>query len=274
MAGNSPVYPVEVWQALRQLWEATPKITWGELRENVSSMMRCECPSAQAISARSKREGWKKIPLRKRKHNPVDPVLKQMESPQQPLNTEGDCDASVSEILDNPSTQSQQRQRMLKTIPDPTPVLEEARRILSTVEKVVWGHRRRAAIIGNLMESVMNAMADLAETMPRPDLDDPEFEAKIERRSQVLKGLYAEMKLLELMAITAQVQQKAERESWGIEMSGDDGESEKRKASIAELESKTREARAGLQEQRAAVAERLRRIEEGEILIDAAADAA
>ena len=81
----------------------------------------------------------------------------------------------------------------------------------------------------------------------------------------MLKGLYAEMKLLELMAMTAQVQQKVERESWGIEMSGDDGESDKRKASFVELEMRTKQAREGLAKQREAVRERLRLIESGEV---------
>lgn len=268
MGATSTVYPVEVWQALRQLWESKPKISLRELREIVSEMMRCECPSEQAISVRSKREGWKKIPLRKLKANPVDPVLREIENPQQPLNTESDCEATVSEFLHNPVEKSQQQKNRLKSVPDPTPVLNEAKRILTTVEKVVWGHRRRSAIVGNLIESVMNAMVDLAERMPIPEVDDEEFESKIERRAAVLKGLYAEMKLLELMAMTAQIQQKVERESWGIEMSGDDGESDKRKASFVELEMRTKQAREGLAKQREAVQERLRLIESGEVFTE------
>lgn len=265
MAAVSPVYSPELWKALRQLWEATPKISWRELRETVSAMMQCECPSEQAISARSKREEWKKIPLRKRAKNPVEPVLREMSDTQYDLNSQESCEAIVSDILDSAENTPKKDKNVLRQVVDTTLVLNEARRILTTVEKVVWGHRRRAAIVGNMIESVMNAMAELSENTPRPDLDDPEFEAKIERRSLVLKGLYAEMKLLELMAMTAQVQQKTERETWGIEISGDDGESDKRKADIALLEEKTKQARAGLQAQRAAVAERLRQIEAGEL---------
>lgn len=258
-------YPKEVWQYLRQLWEAAPKMTFPECREQVSAMLGCDCPSPQAISARAKRDKWKKIPLRKRNKNPVEPVLMAGVDDQQAANSEDACAAEVEAIVVNSEIAENQPKKVLREYIDPTPVLNEAKRILSTVEKIVWGHRRRSAIAGRMIESVMVAMDNLAEECIRPSPNDEDFEEKITRREKMLKALYNEMRLLELMSVTMQIQQKVERENWGIELSGDDGESDKRKANIALLESKTKSARTGLAQQKSELADRLRMIESGEI---------
>lgn len=263
--GAPLIYPNELWVALRELWEATPKISMRELRDQVGAMMACECPSEQAIYARKSRDGWKKKPLKKRKSNAVEKLLEDDVDLQQIPNKQNDCAAMDCAENTNSEKPPRRKPELLVYPVDPTPVLEEARRIMSTVDKIVWKHRTRAARAGQLFDSLYSSMEQLSEACARPDVDDPEIESKLEKRHRLLGSIDAEIKMLTNLMTANQIQQKMEREAWGIESSGDDGEVEKRKADVALLEDKTKSARSGLAQQKAALAERLRAVESGEI---------
>ena len=264
MAG-SPVYPNEVWVALRELWESTPKISVRELRETVSRMTGCECPKEQVIYARRDRDGWKKKPLKKRKNNPVERLMKSDDEFHHPFIPD-DMDGTTVSGRDDSAKERVILPPDLVVYPvDATPVLNEARRIMATVEKIVWKQRTRAASAGLIMDSLYASIEQLAEDCPRPTVDDPNIADLLTRRNLLLASIDAEIKMLLNLMMANQIQQKIEREAWGIESSGDDGESDKRKANIALLESKTKSARTGLAQQKSELADRLRMIESGEI---------
>lgn len=263
--GAPLVYPNELWVALRELWEATPKISMRELRDQVGLIMACECPSEQAIYARKSRDKWKKKPLKKRRSNAVENLLKDDVDFQPIPNNQNDCATTEDDEIPIVEKPKRRTPDLLVYPVDPTKVLNEAKRIMSTVEKIVWKHRERAARAGQLFDSLYSSMEQLAEDCARPDVDDPEIEVKLEKRHRLLGSIDAEIKMLTNLMTANQIQQKMEREAWGIESSGDDGEVEKRKADVSLLEDKTKSARSGLAQQKAALAERLRAVESGEI---------
>lgn len=263
--GAPLIYPNELWVALRELWEATPKISFRELREQVGQMMGCDCPSEQAISVRSKREGWKKKPLKKRLKNPVEKVLTEGIDSQQSENNQEHCGERESHDPNNRKNQERRKPDLLTYPLDPTPVINEAKRVMATVEKIVWKHRERAARAGVLFDSIYSSIERLSTDMPIPDVVDPELLIKLTQRKILMESVEAEIKMMLNLMMANQIQQKMEREAWGIESSGDDGEIEKRKADVALLEDKTKSARSGLAQQKAALAERLRAVESGEI---------
>lgn len=263
--GAPLIYPNELWVALRELWEATPKISVRELRDQVSEMMGCECPKEQVIYAKMKRDDWKKKPLKKRKNNPVERMMKSDDEFHQISTNDNTETTSESAKKTSPEKPEKKTPDLLVYPVDATKVMAEARRIMSTVEKIVWKHRERAARAGLLFDSLYCSMEQLSEACARPDVDDPEIELKLEKRHRLLGSIDAEIKMLTNLMTANQIQQKMEREAWGIESSGDDGEVEKRKADVALLEDKTKSARSGLAQQKAALAERLRAVESGEI---------
>lgn len=265
MAGAPLIYPNEVWVALRELWEASPKISMRELRDTVSTMMGCECPKAQVIYAKKDREQWKKKPLKKRKTNPVETLMKNDDEFHQPFITE-DAEAARFSAGKGKDEKRKNLTPDLMVYPvDATPVLNEARRILSTVEKIIWKHRTRAASAGQIMDSLYASIDQLTADCPRPDVNDPEMQNKLDKRNSLLSSVDAEIKMLLNLMMANQIQQKIEREAWGIESSGDDGEATKRKADIGMLEEKTKSARSGLAAQKAALYDRMKMIESGEI---------
>ena len=262
---SPPSYSKEVWHALRELWESTPKVSWSMLRKSVSELMNCECPSEQAISAKSKREKWKKKPIRKRSRAAVEKLLRAGVEPQQESDAEDDCAAIDSGAFVDGDFVDVSHENDMDFPLNPMPVLNEAKRIQSAVERVVWRHRRQAAKVGNLIQGAMQALINLERDCPRPDANDPLLSEKLETRHALLSSVDAEIRMLVNLAQAGQTQQKIEREAWGIESSGDDGEATKRKANTALLEEQTKSARSGLAAQKAALFDRMKLIESGEI---------
>lgn len=53
-------YSSDVWDALKLLWEATPKISWQKLVDTVGADLDCEMPNPSVVRRRSINENWQK----------------------------------------------------------------------------------------------------------------------------------------------------------------------------------------------------------------------
>lgn len=56
----APSYPIKVWNALKLLWETSPKITWQQLVDDIAESLQCDVPSASVVRRRAMSEKWKK----------------------------------------------------------------------------------------------------------------------------------------------------------------------------------------------------------------------
>lgn len=268
-------YQPQVWLAIRALWEAAPKITWREVLEQVAGTLQCEVPSIPAVSLRAKREKWKKKPLKKRASNQqgggVKKTKREALKNALPFNPSDDCEADGTDgFINGEFRQLNDDENKLDI---GLQIIEQAAlKIGTSVERVINNHRARNYRLGQFQDRVMeDVQRDIvAAEIIHPsegegDDADPLVMQKLVIQKKRIEICGLKVDLLKKIAEANSLIQKTDRESWGIESSGDDGEANRRKADTALLEEKTKSARSGLAAQKAALFDRMKMIESGEI---------
>jgi len=262
-------YPNEVWFAIKTLWESVPKISMREVLEQVGEAMNTKTPSEKVARAKKEREKWKKKIGRSADSDGWSDAGRKAKSLDQ-LKIEKNNDATTgydsdSDHLDHEGEKNTLVENANVYPLNPTNVIAHANRVLTTVEGVIKRHRGRTNRLGVVQDKIISALEDYMN-FEKPEITDEEFEKKMDRRDDMLRQLFKEVTLLEKLVLTSQAHQKTERESWGIESSGDDSTNELRKVDSSMLDKKLNENRAALTKQKEEyVQEKMKRIESGEI---------
>lgn len=267
---STPVgYSNEVWFAIKTLWESVPKISMREVLEQVGEAMKTKMPSEKVARDKKERQKWKKKIGRSPDSDGWSDTGRRAKNSDllKITNTNDEtisCD-SGSDHLDQETEKNTQVENAHVYPLNPTAVIAHANKVLSSVEKVIKRHRGRTERLGDLQDKIISALEDYM-AFEKPELLDEEFETKMDRRDEMLKQLFKELTLLEKLVLTSQAHQKTERESWGIESSGDDSTNELRKVDSSILDKKMANNRAALTKQKEEyVQEKMKRIESGEI---------
>lgn len=267
-------YPNEVWFAIKTLWESVPKISMRETLEQVAVTMKTKVPSEKVARTRKNNEKWVKKIGRKgsdRGDAKAGRIFEILDHGNVGNNAEKtDSSADISTLKNAADFQVEK----LNVYPlNPNVVVSKANRILSKVEDIIQAHRTRTNRLGDIQERIITALEDYMN-MDKPDLMSEDFEKDMDRRDSMLRQLFKEVTLLEKMVFTMQAHQKTERESWGIESSGDDRTNEIRKIDSTALDKKLAENRKALADQKETfVRDKIKRIESGEMFNSARADA-
>ncbi len=268
-------YQPQVWLAIRALWEAAPKITWREVLEQVAGTLQCEVPSISTVSTRAKQEKWKKKSRKNAggngsgqgaKKDPKSALKNAL-----PFRPGENCETDdTGDFIDGdfrPVSDSENNLDIGLEI-----IEQAALKIGTSVERVINNHRVRNYRLGQFQDRVMeDVQRDIvAAEIIHPsegegDDVDPLILEKLVIQKKRIEICGLKVDLLKKMAEANSMIQKTDRESWGIESSGDDGEANRRKADTALLEEKTKSARSGLAAQKAALYDRMKMIESGEI---------
>lgn len=263
---SAPVvgYPNEVWVAIKTLWESVPKITLPEVRRQVGEAMDCETPSEQVIGRKIKTQKWKKairrISLKQPKQVVADTASQTTDRTIE--NIDGTIDGD--EILEGEFTDVSSGSDRCDYPLDPTPVFNEAKRILKGVEKTITNHRLRNSNLGEMQDTLVEQFEDVLDV--KLDTTSDDFESEAKKLVTALRVLQLKTGVLTDLAVANKAIQSSDRESWGIESSGDDSTNELRKVDSSILDKKLSNNRAALTKQKEEyVQEKMKRIESGEI---------
>ena len=257
-------YPDEVWVAIKTLWESVPKITLPEVRRQVGEAMDCETPSEQVIGRKIKAQKWKKAVRRISFKHPKSVVAETMS--QTTNRTSGNIDNSIDsdEVLEGEFTDVSSSSDRCDYPLDPTPVFNEAKRVLKGVERTIKNHRLRNSNLGEMQDTLVDQFEDVLDV--KLDTANENFESEAKKLVTALRVLQLKTGVLTDLAIANKAIQSSDRESWGIESSGDDSTNELRKVDSTILDKKLNENRAALTKQKEEyVQEKMKRIESGEI---------
>ena len=262
-------YPNEVWYAIRILWESVPKISMREVLEQVGEAMNTKTPSEKVARAKKEKEKWQKKIGRSADSDGWSNGGRRANFSDH-LRIENNSDETTS--YDEDSTHLDHAIKKKSMVENdnvyplnPTTVVAHAKRVLTSVETVIKRHRDRTDKLGLVQDKIINALEEYM-AFEKPGLDDDEFEQTMERRDGVLKQLFKEITLLEKLVLTSQAHQKTERESWGIESSGEDRANELRKVDSSMLDKKLNENKKALIKQKEVdIQEKMKRIESGEL---------
>ena len=266
---STPVgYPNEVWVALKALWESVPKISLTEVRNQVGDSMKCSMPTESVIARKIKDKKWKKI-IRK-----TDRVtVKSLVMP--PVTTDGESDGDVTDLdLSAPSNADDSLDGQYTDIStqfpshnhplDPTKIFRDAKRVLNGVERTIANHRLRNSNLGEMQDTLVEQFEDVLDV--KLDTTSDDFESEAKKLVTALRVLQLKTGVLTDLAIANKAIQSSDRESWGIESSGDDSTNELRKVDSSILDKKLSNNRAALTKQKEEyVQEKMKRIESGEI---------
>ena len=261
-------YPNEVWVAIKALWESVPKISLTDLRNQVGETMGCSMPTESVIARKIKDKKWKKI-IRKTDRVTVKSSVKT------PVTPDGENDgdmtgASQSVTMGEDGSIDGEFKDISSEFPshnyplDPTRVFSDAKRVLSGVEKTIKNHRQRNATLGTMQDTLVDQYEDVLDV--KLDTANKNFESEAKKLVTALRVLQLKTGVLTDLAIANKAIQSSDRESWGIESSGDDSTNELRKVDSTILDKKLNENRAALTKQKEVyVQEKMKRIESGEI---------
>ena len=160
-------YPQEVWQAIRLLWESSPKISWRECLEMVSDQLNSEVPSIVAVTRRAKRELWKKKvktlvkkPLknaRKTSKNLTLNATENLNPETDPQDNDNEEHLSLNQGLKNDEITVKNDVKKI----DITPVMIMAEDAVQEAAKVIMKFRTRTHRIGSLVDGVLDNMDDI-----------------------------------------------------------------------------------------------------------------
>lgn len=262
---SKPVgYPKEVWQSLKVLWESVPKISLTELRNQVGDSMGCSMPTESVIARKIKDKKWKKI-VRKTDKIAVKSLV----------TTDGENDGGVTDSnvvmisnedgsIDGQCTDISVKSASHNHPLDPTHIFREAKRVLNGVEKTIANHRLRNSNLGEMQDTLVEQFEQTLDV--KLDTTSEGFEAEAKKLVTALRVLQLKTGVLTDLAVANKAIQSSDRESWGIESSGDDSTNELRKVDSTILDKKLNENRAALTKQKEVyVQEKMKRIESGEI---------
>lgn len=266
---STPVgYSNEVWVAIKTLWESVPKISLTDLRNQVGETMGCSMPTESVIARKIKDKKWKKI-IRKTDRVTVKSSVKT------PVTPDGENDGdmtgeTVSVAMGEDGSIDGEFKDISSEFPshnyplDPTPVFNEAKRILKGVEKTITNHRLRNSNLGEMQDTLVEQFEDVLDV--KLDTTSDDFESEAKKLVTALRVLQLKTGVLTDLAVANKAIQSSDRESWGIESSGDDSTNELRKVDSSILDKKLSNNRAALTKQKEKyVQEKMKRIESGEI---------
>lgn len=262
---STPVgYPKEVWEALKTLWESVPKISVSELRRQVGDSMSCSMPDTSVISRRIKTHNWKKIVRRTAKNTVNSLVTTDKNNDNDETRKNPNISRGQALVIDGDCAEVFSESDCHNYPLDPTPVFNEAKRILKGVEKTIANHRLRNSNLGEMQDTLVEQFEDVLDV--KLDTTSDDFESEAKKLVTALRVLQLKTGVLTDLAIANKAIQSSDRESWGIESSGDDSTNELRKVDSSILDKKLSNNRAALTKQKEEyVQEKMKRIESGEI---------
>lgn len=268
MSGVPVGYPNEVWVAIKTLWESVPKISLPELRNQVGDSLGCSMPTESVIARKIKEKKWKKI-IRKTDRMTVN------SSVITPVRRDGKNDgdmtgANVGVSMGEDGSIDGEFKDVSSKFPshnhplDPTRIFSDAKRILNGVEKTISDHRLRNSNLGEMQDTLVEQFEDVLDV--KLDTTSEDFEADAKKLVTALRVLQLKTGVLTDLATANKAIQSSDRESWGIESSGEDRANELRKVDSSMLDKKLNENRAALTKQKEEyVQEKIKRIESGEL---------
>lgn len=256
-------YPPEVWQALRTLWEAAPKITWIDLVDQVRDMLAMPTPDASVVARKAKREGWTKTTIKagqqaRQKARKTD---RNRHAKSTTSDHPDDPDSENEKIESNQSGKlvvtgregGQSTSHSDQMDVDISAIVRHAQNSIDMQAEVIAKHRSRNYNMGLIADQI------LQNWPPVPDRNAPD-EIKQEYDYQIANAA-KQATVLDLITKSNERMAKTEFEVWGISEDMFRAEQARRKtANIEKLEALAAEDEQRLLRERADMQDRQRRL--------------
>lgn len=255
------LYPDDVWEAIKLIWESMPKISWADVLNEVALSMQCEVPSISTVSERCKAEKWKKIPNKIPnkipKSDPKNSVKIRKESKAKNENNSTGCTGFLSEKISRKMGDDTEKKAL--TVPELKIIVEEAR---TEQSRVIERHRQSSDLVSTLRDSLLT-QADEVFSLPLK-IDDKDFEENAIKHLKIITLLEKKSSIAMALTIISKNAQETQFKAWGIKEITDEDAEKARKQDYQKLDEDLAKERdeAKVQQQQLFV-ERTRLIESG-----------
>lgn len=268
MSAKYKIYSQEIWDAIRQSWECTPKnVGWKVACAYVSDQLKCEVPSESAVLRRAKKEGWKKRSMVGRKftkkkvgqtpENEPQPIEETEEKTEQLLSViDSEIDGEIDSVIvhENAEKHSQKLPKKGKV----KSVYQEHYDLAVTnrqVGDVVRAYRRKTATISDMTDNCMDAMLSIQDRMSDVTPISPEEQEDIGGRLRVIVGM---VELVETLSKTVERTGKMDFGLYGVQIEDfRDKQTGARQVQFLELDDKLEKAKQATEAKRQEMLERL-----------------
>lgn len=271
MAAQS--YPQEVWDRLKEVYEASPKLTWQQLVDQVGEELGCDMPSASVVRRKAIAEKWKKRAksLVKKSAQQLNKEIKKMTSQMtSQKNSQADDNndkSSTEKDVKNPSF-------LPASVGQNAGNFDADDRVQTnklTSASIIKKNRHRLAGLGQLAGDTIDSVIHIRDEVLQIDINGP----VTEEAEQIISNLKFKMGLISQIvdlnvkqSITLANIARSEAMFWGFELEDLKDLSEvqaRRSAVVADSERKLLEAKEKMRQgKRAAFQRKLEMIEAGE----------
>ncbi len=256
------IYPDEVWEAIRTLWEGVPKITWAEVLRQVGEITDSEVPSQQACINRQKKEKWKK----KRLKSDLKNSLKNQDGNQASSDEEKElntisyadfikhkfCEKIQAEKDENPLPKNRVKELLDSTFAEAE----------NEQSKIVRQHRRQAEYLAELYQTLLSQADDLFAL--QLDIDDENFDEVSFKHAKLATLTEKKTNIALMLAQVGKLTQERVFKAWGITEVEDDRRVKARQQDIEAQEEELATSRAAMRsEQEKLCRERMAMVERG-----------
>jgi len=271
MAAQS--YPQEVWDRLKEVYEASPKLTWQQLVDQVGEELGCVMPSASVVRRKAIAEKWKKRAksLVKKSAQQLNKEIKKMTSQMtSQKNSQADDNndkSSTEKDVKNPSFLPASAGQNAGNFDADDRVQTNKLTSASIIKK----NRHCLAGLGQLAGDTIDSVIHIRDEVLQIDISGP----VTEEAEQIINNLKFKMGLISQIvdlnvkqSITLANIARSEAMFWGFELEDLKDLSEvqaRRSAVVADSEKKLLEAKERMKQgKRAAFQRKLEMIEAGE----------
>lgn len=251
------IYPDDVWEAIKLIWESMPKISWADVLNEVALSMQCEVPSISTVSERCKAEKWKKIPNKISKSDPKNSVKIRKELKVKNENNSKGCTDFLSEKISRKMGDDTEKKAL--TVPELKIIVEEAR---TEQSRVIERHRQSSDLVSTLRDSLLT-QADEVFSLPLK-MDDKDFEENAVKHLKLITLLEKKSSIAMALTIINKNAQETQFKAWGIKEITDEDAEKARQQDVQKLDEDLAKEREEVKEQQQRLfVERTRLIESG-----------
>lgn len=212
------IYPDDVWEAIKLIWESMPKISWADVLKEVAQSMQCEVPSISTVSERCKAEKWVKIPNKIPKSNPKNSVKIRKEKTDKNNSNSKGYNEFLSEKISRKMGDDTEKKAL--TVPELKIIVEEAR---TEQSRVIERHRQSSDLVSTLRDYLLT-QADEVFSLPLK-MDDKDFEVTAVKHLKLITLLEKKSSIAMALTIINKNAQETQFKAWGIkEITDEDAE--------------------------------------------------
>lgn len=202
----------EVWNALKQHWCSSPKISWQQLVNEVKEMLQRDMPNITTVRRRAISEEWQKDAkkavkkstrqLKKDTAKVREKIKQQTADSNKKSNAKKDADdtPNLAEIIVHSGNA------------EVMPSLADENRL--TAAKVIIKHRQRSANLGVLVDDTIEGLIAIKEEMQSKEVSVEQLEI-IQGRLAILAGM---TELTEKLSRAVEKVAKVDTVFWGLEL--------------------------------------------------------